>query len=277
MLGITRDYQLPFGDRLGSCRDQVVEMRNLEFLPSEFFEQTNMMASSNSEEGAIEADISMNSIIKEVLLDAATVKQKSFLSSIGGVEEASPSLPGSFPEERLSAPFSVKALVALDKMGNSFLAVYLKKALEKCAAVEDNINSNQTLKSIAEKVPFLSPAGALALFVLLSAAAAGSLAKRSPLLFSQLAGVSYPIYRSILAVERPRINDDERWLTYWSCFGLFTLLDHKSALIQRQVKTYFLPKLLILYWLSQDGSLVLYRRLIRPFLLQTKLLQDTDL
>lgn len=238
-----------------------------------------MMASSNSEEGTIEAEISMNSIIKEVLLDAAAVKQQSFLSSIaGGVEESSPSLPGSFPEERLSAPLSVKLLVALDKMGNSFPVVYLKKALEKFAAVEDDINSNQTLKYIAAKVPFLSPAGVLALFVLLSAAAAGSLAKRSPLVFSQLAGVSYPIYRSILAVERPRINDDERWLTYWSCFGLFTLLDHKSALIQRQVKTYFLPKLLIQYWLSQDGSLVLYRRLIRPFLLQTKLLQDsTDL
>jgi hypothetical protein len=38
--------------------------------------------------------------------------------------------------------------------------------------------------------------------------------KRNALFLSHLIGVVYPIYYSLQAVERPRLNDDERWLTY---------------------------------------------------------------
>lgn len=232
-----------------------------------------MVSGHDTENKGIDAEISMGNLIKQVLLDA---KQKNPLSSVVAIGEqgvgGAPSLPGSFPKEPISAPWSLKAIVALTKIGMFFPIPYLKRVIEKLAVVEDSINSHQVLKFIAAQVPVLSPAGALAILGVLFTFAA----RKSPLLFSQLAGVAYPIFRSLIAIERPRINDDERWLTYWSCYGLFTLLDHQSALIQRQVKTYFLPKLLLLYWLSQDGSLVLYRRLVRPFLLQTKLLRDSS-
>lgn len=40
------------------------------------------------------------------------------------------------------------------------------------------------------------------------------LSKKNPLLLSQILGVSYPAVKSMLAIERPQANDDERWLTY---------------------------------------------------------------
>ncbi|KAI8896274.1 TB2/DP1, HVA22 family-domain-containing protein [Globomyces pollinis-pini] len=98
------------------------------------------------------------------------------------------------------------------------------------------------------------------------------LSRTKPLFLSQLLGIVYPIYASLTAVERPKPHDDERWLTYWSCFGLFVLLDHKYQSIKQTTGVYFVPKAIILYWLSQNGSLHVYRRLIRPLLLKFQLL-----
>ncbi|RKO85132.1 TB2/DP1/HVA22-related protein, partial [Blyttiomyces helicus] len=86
-------------------------------------------------------------------------------------------------------------------------------------------------------------------------------------LLSNLIGVAFPAYASIRAVERPRPDDDERWLTYWSVFGLFSLLDSGASKILSYVHVYFLPKIAILYWLQRgDGALVVYRKALRPAL-----------
>ncbi|KAJ3036580.1 hypothetical protein HDV00_002540 [Rhizophlyctis rosea] len=92
---------------------------------------------------------------------------------------------------------------------------------------------------------------------------------RTPLLLTNLVGVVYPAYSSIRAVERPEKDDDERWLTYWSIYGFYTLIDSTSKSFLSYMPLYHLPKLMILYWLfGKDGALVAYRTAIRPFLVR---------
>ncbi|KAJ3054971.1 Receptor expression-enhancing protein 5 [Rhizophlyctis rosea] len=92
---------------------------------------------------------------------------------------------------------------------------------------------------------------------------------RTPLLLTNLVGVVYPAYSSIKAVEKPEKDDDERWLTYWSIYGLFTILDSTSKSFLSYIPLYHLPKLMLLYWLfGKDGALVVYRSAIRPFLVR---------
>ncbi|KAJ3270361.1 hypothetical protein HDV01_007886 [Terramyces sp. JEL0728] len=123
---------------------------------------------------------------------------------------------------------------------------------------EVHLSSHSILKSIQQRTN-LSPPASFLLFTIISSVGIAKLSFRNPLLTTQLYGILYPLYRSLKAVETPELNDDERWLTYWSCFGLFVLLDHQAKLISRRVP-YYLPKVLILYWLQRDGSLFVYRR-----------------
>ncbi|KAJ3408427.1 hypothetical protein HDU80_005748 [Chytriomyces hyalinus] len=88
-------------------------------------------------------------------------------------------------------------------------------------------------------------------------------------LVSNLFGAIYPALQSILAVERPRADDDERLLTYWSIFGLFSVVDHASSQIQILLPGYYSSKMAILYWLyAKDGALKLYRSIYRPLLVK---------
>ncbi|KAJ3164764.1 hypothetical protein HK101_000349, partial [Irineochytrium annulatum] len=87
-------------------------------------------------------------------------------------------------------------------------------------------------------------------------------------LVSNLFGVIWPAYRSLRAVERPVADDDERWLTYWPAFGVFTILDQFQERIRRYFPLYFTSKVIVLYWLFQrDGALALYRKVARPLLI----------
>lgn len=71
----------------------------------------------------------------------------------------------------------------------------------------------------------------------------------------------YPMYYSIRGIERPRLNDDERLLTYWSIVGALLFLEYhiKSPF-------YYKCKILFLGWLQKNGALVVYRSCIRPLL-----------
>ncbi|KAJ3292777.1 Receptor expression-enhancing protein 5 [Borealophlyctis nickersoniae] len=145
---------------------------------------------------------------------------------------------------------------------------YLRaKPLPYIALAERKAHSNPILISIWHNagVPPVTFA-VLALVAVL--ASVRRMLKRSPLLLSNLVGVVYPAYSSIKAVERPQADDDERWLTYWSIYGLFTILDTSATSILKRIP-YFVPKMAILYWLfGRDGSLVMYRKVIRPFLVR---------
>ncbi|KAJ3094740.1 hypothetical protein HDU97_007631 [Phlyctochytrium planicorne] len=87
-------------------------------------------------------------------------------------------------------------------------------------------------------------------------------------LVANLFGIVYPTYASLRAIERPKPDDDERWLTYWSAFGIFSVLDTFSERIRRYFPLYFTSKVIVLYWLfSKDGALTVYRNAARPLLI----------
>lgn len=137
---------------------------------------------------------------------------------------------------------------------------------------------------------------------LATAAAAGSvlviillrLLKKSGKAVTDAAGVLIPVLQSLRAIERPRLDDDERWLTYCkelctqrvfsillhiylpsssssilgSLFGLLTCLDNMPSL-RNLIPFYFTSKMIFFHWLAhRDGSLWVYRYIARPLLIK---------
>ncbi|KAI9002663.1 TB2/DP1, HVA22 family-domain-containing protein [Gaertneriomyces semiglobifer] len=142
------------------------------------------------------------------------------------------------------------------------------RALPFLSATEHRANSNSILVMLWQKLG-LPPMSLVAVLSGIIAALLKRLHKKQPLLLTHLFGVLYPVFRSIKAVERPTPDDDERWLTYWSVFGLFTILDNYRDKIMHYIRFYYVPKMLIFYWLfARNGSLVVYRQAVRPFLVK---------
>ncbi|KAJ3415425.1 Receptor expression-enhancing protein 6 [Chytridiales sp. JEL 0842] len=147
--------------------------------------------------------------------------------------------------------------------------VFLKdKFLPLLTKIEAKTHSFPILISIykSAKIPPITFALAVLLAVL---AGARRLFKSKPALISNLIGFTYPAYRSLLTIERPRQDDDERFLTYWSVYGLFTILDQFSDTILHVFPLYFTSKSAVLYWLfARDGALKVYRHVARPVLVK---------
>merc|ERR1712232_445080 len=72
---------------------------------------------------------------------------------------------------------------------------------------------------------------------------------------------------SFLALESEGAEDDKQWLTYWTVFGAFNIIDHFSKVITVFVPFYLFFKVLFLLWLmhpSTNGALTLYNAYILP-------------
>ncbi|KAJ8682385.1 hypothetical protein QAD02_018177 [Eretmocerus hayati] len=91
-------------------------------------------------------------------------------------------------------------------------------------------------------------------------------------LVSNVIGFAYPAYCSMKAIETKEKDDDTKWLTYWAVFAVFTIVESFSDYIVGWFPVYWLAKCLLYIWLmvptEYNGSLVLYRRVIRPRFLQ---------
>ncbi|XP_014206541.1 receptor expression-enhancing protein 6 [Copidosoma floridanum] len=91
-------------------------------------------------------------------------------------------------------------------------------------------------------------------------------------LVSNVIGFLYPAYCSMKAIETKEKDDDTKWLTYWVVFAFFTIVETFSDYIIGWFPVYWLAKCLFYIWLmiptEYNGSLVLYRRIIRPRFLQ---------
>ncbi|CAH1173750.1 unnamed protein product [Phaedon cochleariae] len=85
-------------------------------------------------------------------------------------------------------------------------------------------------------------------------------------------GFIYPAYVSIKAIESKTKDDDTKWLTYWVVFSLFSVGEYFADFIVRWFPLYWLVKCIFLVWLmiptDFNGSLILYRRIIKPYFLQ---------
>ncbi|KAJ3117742.1 hypothetical protein HK098_006128, partial [Nowakowskiella sp. JEL0407] len=154
---------------------------------------------------------------------------------------------------------SPKTLKPVLKLAHDYLTVPLE-------AIERKAHSYPVLNSVhrVTKIPPITFFGVLSLAVIL---VFRRIYRSNAHLLSNIIGVLYPAYASIRAIEAPNPDDDERWLTYWSVFGLFALADHSSATIRKYFPVYFTFKIAGLYWLAhRNGSLDVYRRVVRPIL-----------
>jgi len=87
-------------------------------------------------------------------------------------------------------------------------------------------------------------------------------------LVCNIIGFVYPAYCSMKALESRNKDDDTKWLTYWVVFAVFTIVEFFSEYIVCWFPVYWLFKCLFYVWLmvpiEYNGSLILYRRFIRP-------------
>lgn len=75
-------------------------------------------------------------------------------------------------------------------------------------------------------------------------------------------GFGYPAYASIKAIESPQKGDDTKWLTYWTVFAAFSLVEFFSNIIVGWIPVYWLVKVNYMkYWI------ILNPPVIFPFLL----------
>ncbi|XP_071556436.1 receptor expression-enhancing protein 5 isoform X2 [Temnothorax nylanderi] len=91
-------------------------------------------------------------------------------------------------------------------------------------------------------------------------------------LVCNIVGFVYPAYQSMKALESPKKEDDTKWLTYWVVFAIFTIIEFFSEYIVCWFPVYWLFKSIFYVWLmaptEYNGSLILYRRVIRPKFIQ---------
>ncbi|KAI8820230.1 TB2/DP1, HVA22 family-domain-containing protein [Fimicolochytrium jonesii] len=150
----------------------------------------------------------------------------------------------------------------------TLVAILRARLLPLVHGTETRAHSNPWLVALWKNLG-VPPMSVVALVGVVALAFVRRLMKREPLLLTNLVGVLYPAYQSLKAVERPEPDDDERWLTYWSVFGGFTLLDTQSHKFDKYTRYYYLAKMLALHWLyARSGSLAVYRQVIRPFLVK---------
>jgi len=82
--------------------------------------------------------------------------------------------------------------------------------------------------------------------------------------------VVYPAYKSIKALETKDTDEDDKvWLTYWTVFGIFTLIDEFGGIVLHLIPFYHYIKLAFFVWLMHPkthGALTVYKVVLKPIL-----------
>lgn len=87
----------------------------------------------------------------------------------------------------------------------------------------------------------------IAINILIYKAVSGEMAKEIAL----LVGTVYPFFKSIQALQTDTDPDDDTtWLTYWMCYGCFTVADMHVGWILDIIPFYYLMKLGLFIWLQ---------------------------
>jgi len=95
-------------------------------------------------------------------------------------------------------------------------------------------------------------------------------------------GFVYPAYASIHAIESPQGDDDKKWLTYWTVFACFSVLEFFVDIITGWIPLYWFVKCLFLVWLmvpveAVNGSIILYNKILRPHFIKHHVTIDEKL
>lgn len=100
--------------------------------------------------------------------------------------------------------------------------------------------------------------GLLALYLILGSAAE---------LVCNFIGFGYPAYASVKAIRTSAKEDDTQWLTYWTVFASFSLLDFFSEAFMSILPIYWLAKVLFLLYLAMPhtrGAENMYTNYVDP-------------
>jgi receptor expression-enhancing protein 5/6 len=85
-------------------------------------------------------------------------------------------------------------------------------------------------------------------------------------------GFLYPAYASIKAIESMEKDDDTKWLTYWVVYSVFHLAEFFGDIFLFWVPFYWFFKCIFMIYcmfpIPSNGSCVIYRRFIRPYILK---------
>jgi receptor expression-enhancing protein 5/6 len=86
-----------------------------------------------------------------------------------------------------------------------------------------------------------------------------------------LIGVGYPALKSFLALESNETEDDKQWLTYWVCYGVFSIIDQFAGIILSFIPFYFCLKLVFLVYLFHPrtkGARTVYEEYLSGYVKQ---------
>ena len=84
-----------------------------------------------------------------------------------------------------------------------------------------------------------------------------------------VATVVYPSIQSIKAIESKGEDDDKEWLTYWTIFGLFSLMDEFGGFILAFIPFYSYIRFGLFVFLmapQTKGALTIYKFVVGPIL-----------
>ncbi|KAI3639019.1 hypothetical protein MIR68_003517 [Amoeboaphelidium protococcarum] len=145
----------------------------------------------------------------------------------------------------------------------------LDKELEKVPY----INQLDALLVVPKGKAYVAIAAGFIYILLLVFNVAGSL-------LTNLLGFLYPAYKSFKAIESHATDDDTQWLTYWTVYGFFTVIEFFTDILLHWLPFYYIIKAAVLTYLLLPqfrGAVVVYKHVIRPFLLSHQLIIDSEL
>ena len=82
-------------------------------------------------------------------------------------------------------------------------------------------------------------------------------------------GTFYPSMATISSIYKNDLKEQKDWLTYWTVFSCFVLLDMFSPIIIKVVPFYLVIKIILLIWLFMPGSngrTLIYAIIVRKIL-----------